>query len=355
MTLNTNTVVAWQDAEASQYNNLRKDVLEKAWDYVITTWSANAYAISTDAQITAYVTWQRFIFEANFSATAAATLNVNTLWAKAIKDRNWSDFTNIVSGWVYEVIYDGTNMLFIWTPRATDTQATAWTDQNTYINPKQLIENANRIANRNSDWIDEYYFVGTVGWGTTPDSWFTAQSWISVNSTSSIIQYITPNGWNNYIYDRVTWKNASGDFVVDFNEVEKIELIFKMRISSTASNDLLIWIWNTQVEFYNESSNNRKALIWIDGSEQLRLLTADWTSNNQTSYVSWDTDLHEYIFEINKSGTVELFRDWTSILSTTTNVYTDWNTNVHFGIWCADSTDYDLYITPVKGYITYSS
>lgn len=113
--MNSNTVADNQDAEASQYNNLRKDVLEKGGDYADSTGSANAYALTVDAQIDAYVAGQTFKFKANFSNTGPATLDVNGLGAKAIKKNLDKDLAanDIKSGQIVSIIYDGTNMQLV--------------------------------------------------------------------------------------------------------------------------------------------------------------------------------------------------------------------------------------------------
>ena len=110
MTLNSAITTAWADALASQYNNIRKDILEKAWDYEDTTWSWGAYLLSTDAQITSYSTWQKFVFQANHTNAWTNTLNVNSNWAKSLKDNNWNDL-RITSWLIYEFTYNWTNLI----------------------------------------------------------------------------------------------------------------------------------------------------------------------------------------------------------------------------------------------------
>lgn len=110
--MNSATVSAGDTILASQYNNARKDILENAGDYNTAAGSANAYTLSVDAQIAAYATRQVFKFKANFTNTAAATLNVNSLGAKTIKKNGSNDlaYGDIQNGQIVEVIYDGTNM-----------------------------------------------------------------------------------------------------------------------------------------------------------------------------------------------------------------------------------------------------
>lgn len=116
MSLNSATVSAGDIATATQYNNVRKDVVENAGDYVTTTGSANAYVASLDAQIAAYVTGAVYRFKANFVNTGAATLNINGIGAKTIKKEAGAtdlEYGDIASGQVCEVTYDGTNLQLI--------------------------------------------------------------------------------------------------------------------------------------------------------------------------------------------------------------------------------------------------
>lgn len=85
MTYNSSTVAANDDATADQYNNLRKDLLLQAGQYVTSGGSANAQTFTIDAQITAYVEGMRIPFKAGFTTTGASTGNVNGIGAKDIK------------------------------------------------------------------------------------------------------------------------------------------------------------------------------------------------------------------------------------------------------------------------------
>lgn len=116
MSLNSATVSAGDVALASQYNNVRKDVVENAGDYVTAGGSGNAFTAALDAQITAYVTGAIYKFKANHTITGAATLNVNGIAAKTIKkeagatDLEYGDITN---GQIVVTEYDGTNLQLI--------------------------------------------------------------------------------------------------------------------------------------------------------------------------------------------------------------------------------------------------
>lgn len=76
-----------------------------------TTGSSNAYVISANQTLTAYYTGLWLRAKVNFSNTGAATLNVDSLGTKAIKRANGADPASgdIVSGTIYDFVYDGTN------------------------------------------------------------------------------------------------------------------------------------------------------------------------------------------------------------------------------------------------------
>ncbi len=112
MASNSSTVASGDDALYSQYNDLRKDVLEKAGEYVVAGGSANAITLTIDSQIASYVTGQVFVFKASASNTGAVTINVN---GRGIKPFVYDISTamsggEIISGKVYIGIYDGTNI-----------------------------------------------------------------------------------------------------------------------------------------------------------------------------------------------------------------------------------------------------
>lgn len=114
--MNSATVSDNQDATAAQYNNLRKDVIEEAGEYIGTPGgTGDAITLSIDAQITAYKAGQKFKFKAGAANTTVTTLNVNSLGAKTIKKNYNKDLiaNDIKNGQIVEVEYDGTNMQMV--------------------------------------------------------------------------------------------------------------------------------------------------------------------------------------------------------------------------------------------------
>ena len=79
------------------------------------TGSANAYVLAASRTMAAYAQGDRFCFEANFTNTGAATLNVDSLGAKNIKRLDGGGLASgdIVSGYFADVIYDGTQFILL--------------------------------------------------------------------------------------------------------------------------------------------------------------------------------------------------------------------------------------------------
>lgn len=80
--------------------------------------SANAYTLTYSVAPAAYYAGQRFGFTTNFSVTGSATVNVNSLGAKTIKKIVAGVKTNlssgdIVSGDFVDLLYDGTDMVWV--------------------------------------------------------------------------------------------------------------------------------------------------------------------------------------------------------------------------------------------------
>lgn len=80
---------------------------------VATTGSANAYVMAANQTLSAYYDGLVLAFEANFTNTGAATVNVDGLGAKSIKKMGDASLTDLAaddieSGRRYVIIYDGT-------------------------------------------------------------------------------------------------------------------------------------------------------------------------------------------------------------------------------------------------------
>lgn len=113
--------------------------IKRFWDRingtVTTTGSSNAYVYtpSNTSFPTQYVTGEIYTFKANFTNTAATTVNINSLGAKNIYQQTAAGPAalsggEIVSGQMVQVLYDGTQMQMV-SPSGNTVPggSTAWT------------------------------------------------------------------------------------------------------------------------------------------------------------------------------------------------------------------------------------
>ena len=188
------------DATAAQYNNLRKDVVQKAGDYASTTGSANAYVLSVDAQIvSAYVEGTTFKFKANFTNTGAPTLNVNSLGAKTIKKNNDEDLLpgDIESGQIVSVVYDGTNMQMISKSSVrdsvdTDLVAGETMDGTSNVVPVYLKASDGKLWKATATSLAEafYNYLGVIVNSVTADVTCFLKRWGIVNYSTTLSQTV---------------------------------------------------------------------------------------------------------------------------------------------------------------------
>jgi ribosomal protein L18 len=114
--LGLSTSAAW--AQGQKINGSR--TITGTFNAGTATGSSNAYLLALSPAITAYTSNQCFTFKANFTNTAAATLNVNSVGAKTLKKYVSTVVTDlaandITSGQIVKVCYDGTNMQLVGT------------------------------------------------------------------------------------------------------------------------------------------------------------------------------------------------------------------------------------------------
>ena len=95
--------------------NTDLDDLDAITGAITTAGSANAYTLTTSLSLAAYVAGQSFDIKASFGNTGAATINVDTLGAKALTKNGTTAlaFGDIVSGNIYRISYDGTQFQII--------------------------------------------------------------------------------------------------------------------------------------------------------------------------------------------------------------------------------------------------
>lgn len=146
------------------------------------TGAADAYVITPSPAITAYSTYQKFIFAATNASTGASTLNVNGLGVKTIKKNHDQDIEagDIESGGLYVVQYDGTNFQLLspssllpltqgehspWIPAQSLKSATT---NGAGTGSSETTTNAVMLETKDFDPATEEYVQFTVGF---PKSW----------------------------------------------------------------------------------------------------------------------------------------------------------------------------------------
>jgi hypothetical protein len=82
-------------------------------DYATTTGTANAYVVTLNPAPAAYTDGMAISVKINADATAASTLNANSLGAKSLKKSNGTDVTNLKTNGVYTFRYNSTTGNFI--------------------------------------------------------------------------------------------------------------------------------------------------------------------------------------------------------------------------------------------------
>ena len=100
------------DALASDYNELRDDVVLNAGDYAAATGSGNAFILAIDASVASLTEGDVFKFKANHTITGSASLNINSIGAETIKKSDGAtnlDSGDITNGQVVEVLWDGSS------------------------------------------------------------------------------------------------------------------------------------------------------------------------------------------------------------------------------------------------------
>lgn len=169
MAYNSANVSAGDTGLASQYNNLRDDVLFNAGDYAVTTGSAGAYVLSLDSSI-ALTTGQKVRFKANHASPGASTINVNGLGAVSIIKSSGSAIgaNDIAIDALCEVTYDGTSFQLVNTLPSGGGGFT--TIENTIYNSSEQLTGADIDGTTYTHTFGSYGDILTVSDGVTTDT-----------------------------------------------------------------------------------------------------------------------------------------------------------------------------------------
>lgn len=186
--------------------------------YAATTGSANAYVLTLSPAITAYAAGQDFTFKANFTNSAAATINISALGVKSLVRQNSAALIGgeILSGSVYKITYDGTNFQIqgeVYNPTgglSTIASATA-TDLGTLTTNLVSISGTTTITGFGSSATlsNPLYFIRFIGILTLT---YNASSLIipgAANITtaagdSAIVEYLGSGNWKVHEYTKLS-------------------------------------------------------------------------------------------------------------------------------------------------------
>ena len=122
----SSTVSSGDQALASDYNNLREDVVKSALVQLSSVAGTDTITATADGQYDAYTAGSMFIFEPAADNTGAATINISTLGAKDIKKSGTSGVLALGAGDLQQdqpaiIVYDGTQFILLSTiPEAVE-------------------------------------------------------------------------------------------------------------------------------------------------------------------------------------------------------------------------------------------
>ena len=286
--------IAWTDTWGTWAKNwvLPSDIAanEQSWTFVyaVDGEASDTYVIALTPTLTAYTAWQRIRFKATTINTWACTINVDSLWAKSIKDRAGNDPVNglIAASDITDLIYDWTNFVIDSAPKlSTDAIATTWTDIVTYITPKQAKDNYWQTANINGDNVT---FTDTSAhvWTLTIDLWVSNVKTVFISIWLYIYDYNSPTYSSKWRY--LAWNSVLTASWIDFNPT------FLNKISDTSANDNPIWLTefdgNVNIDTaWSKLTSIVTSDIWWNTSE-ITWIYIDWTNLK----IDYDFDAHTW-------------------------------------------------------------
>lgn len=339
----------WVNLKFKDWSNPEIDLSTlAAWAWADTKFSISVADTTSWTFTDKIVDWDWIVWTINNPwAAETYTLDVDLADANTFTTTQWNADTALKTDWSGNIdtsFYSTESDAWIVT-KASDAEVAAWVEDTKYITSKQVFDN----------YSTPFDYEWKVFFGKASDNsifWYVAQS-INLNSQSWVIQnYDIAN--TDYIYDYL-WpdKDWSSDFAIKTSNISKVEIEFKARLQNS-SQIFLLGIWTGSTSYTSEANTATKALIKFDAGENISLQTADWTTVNTTSTVSWDTNMHSYKLVLEPSSQVELFRDWVSVITTSTNIpLSSNNSGLYWGIGCSSSS-WDIQITPFTVKITYS-
>lgn len=210
--------------------DLATQIQSWTWTYWADAGWDDTYVVALTPALSAYTTGQRLYAKVTTANTGACSFDFWP-WAKSVKTLDGNDPQNwAIRAWmIVELVFDGTNLVlqnedFATTSNrgivemATDAEASAWTDETRYVNPKQAKNNVDRIT-------------GTRNWSSTGSQTLTHNLW----KTPVFIYAIAKTNWY-YISSFWMWCSEWNSAVWDVSGAVAIE--------PSLSDSALINFWN---------------------------------------------------------------------------------------------------------------
>jgi len=279
--------------------------LEKNVFWASTQWDDD-YQI-TDSSITAYQDWQPIRIRCDVANTWASTIEINALWAKALKKQQWTidlETWDILTNWIITVIYNSVLDVFQYVWQLGTIVATS-------VGKTQTIFTA---------WED------LIAWEPVFVNW----AWLLSSST------ITQTSFNTTEYAALNWDwNFGTTFIPEWNTWSSSEII-----------SVMTYRWASS---HNDAGATLSATIYDNPSKTTNLWSK--TINNlpvdSEITITFDTPIDltawtEYYIEWVFNETFNLL-DF-QIRKDTTNPYADWVLYVNWTI----KTGEDLYFNVVQ-------
>lgn len=208
----------------------------QAWSYVYASSSwTNTYTASLSPAITSYVAWLSVNIKFNADNTGNSTLNLNSIWASWIRDREWLNISPwVIKSWIiYNLIWNWADFIlqaenFASTSNkgiievATTSEVLAGSDTSRAVTP-EWVKLHNKVEVQNSSRSTTWVQTITHSLGKVPQSirisakWpFYNSSWVSANNitNSEWVRDGTNNKCVATIYDGTVWSSTTQNYVV---------------------------------------------------------------------------------------------------------------------------------------------
>lgn len=240
-----------------------------AWTYDEDTWASDAYVITLSPAPTAYTEWMMISVKiwAWNTNTWASTINVNSLWAKAIQDRDWDALSanQLMAAQVYDMRYDGTQFRLITIEKASDSDVTTWTDTVKYASPKQLKDTywqlywttvAVALETKTSSGTYDYEITIWTAWEYY-EVWFTIWAWNTAGSPdaqaeSAFVKWLTwwdKTVWTSWTSDVNFWTQPGTPVFPTWSRKLTLPAVTYWSDSATVNSITINWSWNLVINY----------------------------------------------------------------------------------------------------------